>query len=70
MLHRILLLCLLSACFTGCNYVMRSGANIIDRNTGWEIDHPRDNATGERLDILKNENWGLQGSDQDKIGIS
>jgi len=38
---------------------IRSGASIIDKHSNWTITHPRDNASGEKLDFLKNENMTI-----------
>lgn len=57
-IRSISMLCFLSIGFIGCALAdmkeTRSGASNIEKGSGWGIDHPRDNATGKRLDILKN----------------
>ncbi len=59
-----LISCLICIGFAGCvsddMKIIRSGASIIEKGSGWKIRHPRDNTTAEKLNILENDNLMVQ----------
>jgi len=58
------IMCIASVGFFGCALAdmkaIRSEASIFEKGSGWEITHPRDNSTGNRLDWLENRDMKIE----------